>query len=134
MLEAMACGTPVISFRTGGMPEVIRDDMHGYTVPLADLTAFAEKIVHLMAADDTRKKMSAACRTLIEDKFRQQHQANAYARLFSDLCVEKDRAFHRKITAGQPRGNQWRLQLVLLQALLSYLTARLVRAGQKECQ
>lgn len=134
MLEAMACGTPVISFRTGGMPEVIRDDMHGYTVPLADLTAFAEKIVHLMAADDTRKKMSVACRTLIEDKFRQQHQANAYERLFSDLCVEKDRAFHRKITAGQPRGNQWRLQPVLLQALLSYLTARLVRAGRKECQ
>jgi glycosyltransferase involved in cell wall biosynthesis len=121
MLEAMACGTPVISFQVGGMPEVIQDDVHGYTVPKVDPAVFAEKIVHLMAADDTRKKMSAACRTLIEDTFRLEHQANAYARLFSDLCGEKGRAFQRKITAGQPRGNQWRLQLVMLRALLRYL-------------
>ena len=134
MLEAMACGTPVISFQIGGMPEVIRDDVHGYTVPAADLDAFAEKIVHLMAADDTRKQMSAACRTLIEDKFRLEHQANAYARLFSELCAEKDRAatgraFHRKTAAEQPRGRQWRLQLVLLQALFHYLSAQLTRHG-----
>ncbi|WP_300502419.1 glycosyltransferase [uncultured Duncaniella sp.] len=42
-LEALACGTPVITYETGGSPEAI-DDHTGFVVPYQDVTTLAEKI------------------------------------------------------------------------------------------
>src|SRR4029079_5395795 len=36
MIEAMACGTPVVAFRCGSVPEVMRDGVSGYVVDSID--------------------------------------------------------------------------------------------------
>jgi D-inositol-3-phosphate glycosyltransferase len=43
-LEAMACGTPVIASRVGGLAHLIRDGETGYFVPAQDPQALAEKL------------------------------------------------------------------------------------------
>jgi glycosyltransferase involved in cell wall biosynthesis len=44
MMEALACGLPVITTRVGGNPEVVRDGTDGFLVPFFDSAAFADAI------------------------------------------------------------------------------------------
>ncbi len=44
LLESLACGTPVIATRVGGMPEVVEDGVTGFLVPPNDARALAERI------------------------------------------------------------------------------------------
>ncbi len=48
MLDAMACGTPVVATRAGGIPEAIVDGQHGLLVPPQDPAALAKAIIRLL--------------------------------------------------------------------------------------
>ncbi len=58
-LEALACGTPVITYRTGGSPEAV-DDKTGVVVPQGDIEALADAIremrVNRLSSIDCRKR------------------------------------------------------------------------------
>ena len=56
-LEAMASGRPVIASRVGGLAFVVRDAETGYTVPVRDSQALAEKIVMLLNDASQRQAM-----------------------------------------------------------------------------
>ena len=62
-LEAMACGTPVITTATAGGSEIIREEANGYLIPNAwDIDALAERIDHHLGLPETRKQaMFDAC-------------------------------------------------------------------------
>ena len=53
-LEAMACGSPVIASRVGGLVTTVRDGVTGFLVPEADVDALAERIAMLVADPDLR--------------------------------------------------------------------------------
>ena len=48
IMEALACGTPVVGFRTGGIPEMIDPGQTGYLADVGDATALADGIVRLL--------------------------------------------------------------------------------------
>jgi glycosyltransferase involved in cell wall biosynthesis len=77
MIEAMACGTPVIAFRRGSVPEVITDGESGYIV---DNVADAALVVDRLGSLDRRR-----CRAAFEKRFTAQHMTrdylNAYRRV-----------------------------------------------------
>ena len=50
-LEAMACATPVVGTRTGGLLELIRDGENGWLVPMRDEKALAARIDQVVAAE-----------------------------------------------------------------------------------
>lgn len=52
LIEAMACGTPVVCTRTGGMPEVPEDGVTGFVVPPLDRPALRAAVHRLTRADD----------------------------------------------------------------------------------
>ena len=54
LLEAMACGVPVVGTRTGGLPELIEDKVSGLVVPKADPAALAEGLCTLLEDDGLR--------------------------------------------------------------------------------
>lgn len=58
ILEALACGTPVIATRVGGIPEIITDGEEGYLVEPGDALALADRIVTILDDDDLWKEMS----------------------------------------------------------------------------
>lgn len=60
--EAMACGTPVIASRVGGIPELVDDGITGLLVPPGDPQALAESIIRLLDDVKTRVLMGQCAR------------------------------------------------------------------------
>lgn len=62
LLEAMACGLPVVATRVGGIPEVVRDGDNGWLVPAGDARALADVLPKLLDDADGRRKIGSAAR------------------------------------------------------------------------
>src|SRR6185503_17758796 len=60
LLDAMACGKPIVATTAGGMPEVVADGRTGILVPPRDHTAMAAAIVRLLRDRSLRQEMGAA--------------------------------------------------------------------------
>ena len=69
MLDAMACGTPVVATRAGGIPEAIVDEEHGLLVPPHDAAALAKGIIRLLQDADLRLRLGSTGRQRIVDEF-----------------------------------------------------------------
>src|SRR3990170_4192749 len=68
-LEAMACGTPVIATRIGGLPEVIEDGRTGVLVPERDAESLAAAAVLLLRDPERLREMRSACRDHVVQRF-----------------------------------------------------------------
>jgi len=60
LLDAMACGKPIVATTAGGMPEVVKDGKTGILVPPRDHEAMAEAIIRLLTDDAARTAMGEA--------------------------------------------------------------------------
>jgi glycosyltransferase involved in cell wall biosynthesis len=78
MIEALACGTPVIAFRNGSVPEVITDGVTGYVV---DGVPEAVEAVHRVVWLSRR-----ACRTAFEERFDAARMARDYLDVYRRLA------------------------------------------------
>lgn len=92
-LEAMACGTPVITTATAGGSEIIQEGINGYLIPDAwAVDALAERIdSHLSLSESKRKEMSASCWN-IASQLRIVDNAQKVADMFADVVREKHAA------------------------------------------
>ncbi len=61
LIEAMACGLPLLGVESPGVSDIIRDGFNGYLSP-DDPEAFAERMMHMVADEEQRRKMSDAAR------------------------------------------------------------------------
>jgi colanic acid/amylovoran biosynthesis glycosyltransferase len=68
LIEAMACGVPVISTTTGGIPELLHGGA-GLLVPPNDSAALADAIERLLGDSDLRQRLSDAGRRRVDDDF-----------------------------------------------------------------
>jgi glycosyltransferase involved in cell wall biosynthesis len=79
MIESMACGTPVVAFRRGSVPEVMTDGVTGFVV---DDVPGAVAAVRAIAALDRR-----ACRRAFAERFSAARMANGYQAVYRKLKV-----------------------------------------------
>lgn len=56
-LEAMACGTPVVASQVGGLAFLVQDGITGYTVPVGDPAALADRLLALITDRGLRQRM-----------------------------------------------------------------------------
>ena len=85
MMEAMSCGTPVVAFATGGIPECVEDGVTGRLVPTGDAAQLAQAILDLANDEPTRTRMGQAARVVVESRYSQEVIGNQYLRLFEEL-------------------------------------------------
>jgi D-inositol-3-phosphate glycosyltransferase len=69
VLEAMACGTPVVSTRCGGPEGIVSDGQTGRLVPNRDVEAFAGAVIDLLGQPDRLEAMRRACVAFAEQHF-----------------------------------------------------------------
>jgi glycosyltransferase involved in cell wall biosynthesis len=69
VLESMACAKPVISFKLGGVKELIADRNTGLLIPPQDWTQFINGIIQLLADKELCVKFGMAARQKIEQSF-----------------------------------------------------------------
>jgi len=81
MIEAMACGTPVIAFPRGSVPEVIKDGVTGFIVP--DVDGAVQAVKRLGSVD------RAKCRNHFELHFDAERMANDYLAVYKQLIRQK---------------------------------------------
>ena len=69
LLDAMACGKPIVATTAGGMPEVVADGLNGLLVPPRDHDAMAAAIVRLLGSEALRREMGAEGQTRARTRF-----------------------------------------------------------------
>ncbi len=85
-LEAMACGTPVIGFDAGGIPEYVRQGETGCLVPLGDESKLAEAISGLADLQSLRQRLGSSALEMVSTEFELVKQTQAYQRTYENLC------------------------------------------------
>lgn len=81
-LEAMACGTPVVAYRTGGCPEAITSET-GIVVDRGDVEGMARAIRAIV--DDGADRYERACRQHIEANYDQKQRFAEYLHLYESM-------------------------------------------------
>ena len=69
LLDAMACGKPIVATTAGGIPEVVADGKTGLLVPPRDHEAMANAIMTLLRDEGLRRAMGAAGDARVRDRF-----------------------------------------------------------------
>jgi len=69
LVEAMACGVPVVSTNVAGIPELLRDGEAGCIVPQRDSQALADALESLLADEDRQRQLSVEGRKMVEAEF-----------------------------------------------------------------
>ncbi len=81
MIEAMACGTPVIAWRCGSVPEIIEEGINGFIVNSMDEA--------VKAVEKVKDLNRILCRKAFERRFTAKRMAQDYLRLYQDLVTRE---------------------------------------------
>jgi glycosyltransferase involved in cell wall biosynthesis len=86
VIEANACGTPVLGFDSEGMREVIKNNVNGFLVEPGNFKSLCEKINELYEMDsETYKEFRRSSRKYAEDNFSVTKMVDGYESLYSAL-------------------------------------------------
>jgi glycosyltransferase involved in cell wall biosynthesis len=83
ILEALACGTPVLATRVGGLPEEFVDGESGFLFEPGDLAHARRCLAELLADAEKREKMSAAARLHAENNYTMDRMVSAYEQIYA---------------------------------------------------
>lgn len=83
LMEAMACGVPVIASRISGIPELVEDGVSGLLFTPGDSGALCEQLVKICDDEGMRCRFAETARRKIEREFNLRTNANQLFRLFS---------------------------------------------------
>jgi len=96
VLEALACGIPVVGFNTGGIAEMVRQDVTGALVPVGDVKGLQAALSSLLTDEPRRVALGAAARQLAWSDYRQEVQVRRYVELYTELYAR-----HQRVAAAR---------------------------------
>ena len=85
VLEALACGVPVVAYDAGGVPDLVRPDVTGILVKAGDATGLRNAVLELLRDSQKRAEMAANCRRIAVQEYELAIQARRYKELYEDL-------------------------------------------------
>ncbi len=87
VIESMACGTPVVAFKIGGMSDIIHHTKNGYLARPFEVEDLAHGISWIFKDETRWRELSIRAREIVEVEFSMKVQAKRYANLYSDLLA-----------------------------------------------
>jgi glycosyltransferase involved in cell wall biosynthesis len=85
LLEAMACGLPVIATSVGGNAEIVKNGVNGILVPPKNPDALAEAIKELSGSREKAGRMGSEARKLTEEKFSIEGNSGKTENLYEEI-------------------------------------------------
>lgn len=104
LMEAQACGVPVIATRHSGIPELVLDGSTGLLTDEHDVPGLANAIISLVREPTFASRLAQAGRARVEEEFERTRQAERFTHLFRTLIARGPRrASPPPSSAGGPR-------------------------------
>ena len=91
ILESMACGTPVVAFDTGGVPDVVRHMQTGYLAKYADVDDLSTGLQMLVEDAQLRNNMSVCGHDIVQAEYTDLLQTTRFADLYVSLLDRRER-------------------------------------------
>ena len=89
ILESLACGTPVLAFSAGGIPEAVRHGETGWLIPTGDCGALGMALTDLLTNPTRLQEYSLGARSDAVERFSPSVQAQRYLDLYDNLLRQK---------------------------------------------
>ncbi|MBD1845988.1 glycosyltransferase family 4 protein [Cyanobacteria bacterium FACHB-63] len=86
--ESLACGTPMVSCRVGGVPDLVRPGETGYLAEPEDAHDLSRGIVKLFEEDELRDRMRHTCREIAVREYALSLQVEQYSKLYYQLLEQ----------------------------------------------
>jgi len=88
ILEAMACGKPVVAAKVGGIPEVISNNENGLLLDAREPKEFAHVCLSLLQNRDLNSRLGKSASLKVLGRFTSLKMAEAYTQLYRELCTK----------------------------------------------
>lgn len=88
IMESLACGTPCVAFKIGGMPDMIEHEQNGYLAEAYNIDDLAKGIAWVLENPERYQKLSQRAREKVVQEFTQEIQARRYLSLFSEMVKQ----------------------------------------------
>jgi glycosyltransferase involved in cell wall biosynthesis len=88
VLEAMACGLPIVGTQASGLHELVREGVNGYLAPIKDPNALAEALARLIDNGFERRRMGRESRKLAEREFAWEYIAQQYVKVYEQVIEQ----------------------------------------------
>jgi glycosyltransferase involved in cell wall biosynthesis len=89
ILESFACGTPVISFRVGGVPELVRPGITGYLAEPENSNDLCKEIMRLLEDEYLGNQMRRPCRSIVMEKYSVELEVQRYTDLYNSILNQE---------------------------------------------
>lgn len=90
VIEALACGTPVVATAVDGIPEQVDDGRSGFLVPAGDADAMCARVVQLLSDDVRRTSMGLTAAETASRSFDLKDQVEAYLGWYEQIVASKN--------------------------------------------
>ncbi|MEW6676223.1 MAG: glycosyltransferase family 4 protein [Nitrospirota bacterium] len=91
MLEAMATARPMIVTNSGGMPEIIRDGINGFVIPVRDFEMLAVKIDILLEDKRLRRHMGFEGKQMVESQYNKERVTTGILSVYRKVLEKRSR-------------------------------------------
>jgi glycosyltransferase involved in cell wall biosynthesis len=85
LVEAMACGVPAVTTAAGGITELVHHDLNGLLAPPRSVPDITAHLAALLGDEDRRRRLGAAARRTVQERFDAQTAAGQLVELFEGV-------------------------------------------------